>query len=404
MSTGNRQSLYLGSDERYSGGALLRNLLAFGRVCRGVGMEVSPHRMTQVARGLQSIDLGRKDDFFFAVRALIVTRAADLPRFEEAFRLFWRRHSDAWTRLDLRSLGEDRPKRKTRFLPSEGHGGDRDDPGQRRDPVLLPTYSPCEALGNKDFADMTGEELATARALVRWLARSLDRQKTRRLQAGPGSTFDLRLAMRSNLRHGGELLELPRRTRKVRPRPIVLLCDISGSMERYTRILLHFAHALSTNLHRVETFLFGTRLTRVTGPFRIKSVDQAVRSVTSKVRDWSGGTLTGQALRRFNFEWGRRTLGGGSVVLLITDGWDRGDPELLARETARLKRSCKRLIWLNPLLGGPQYEPLTRGARAIAAHVDDLLSVRDLAGVGKLAAELGRVDWRRTRRLRDLPG
>ncbi len=395
-----RRGLYLGSPEKtFNGGALLGNLLAFGRVCKGLGMEVSPHRMLKSAQGLTWIDWIRKDDFYYALRTLIVTRAADLPRFEQAFRVFWRTHADPWSRLNLRSLGEDRPKARTRVLPSEDETGRATDlSAGGRQALPLPMYSPDEVLRGKDFSDMTGEELATAQTLVRWLARSLDEKRTKRFKAGPGNVPDLRLVLRSNLRHGGELLELPRKTAKVRARPIVLLCDISGSMERYTRILLHFAHALSTNLHQVESFLFGTRLTRVTQPIRTKSLDKALRSVSSKVRDWSGGTLTGQALRRFNYQWGRRVLGRGAVVVLITDGWDRGDPQLLSREMARLKRSCRRLIWLNPLLGAPQYEPLTRGAQAMLAHVDDCLSIRDLIGLERLATELSRDGWRRSRR------
>lgn len=394
----NRSSLYLGAaGTQYRGGALLHNLLLFGRVCKALGMEVSPHRMIDAANALKWIDLTRKADFFHALRLLIVTRAADLPPFDEAFRLFWRRHSEDWTRLDLRSLGEERRQKRTRYLPSDESSGDQPVSEDGNTSLIpMPVYSPGEILRNKDFGEMTSEELACARLLVLRLARSIGERRTRRGKAGRSGIPELRAALRKNLRFGGEPVSLPRKVPKTKPRPIVLLCDISGSMERYTRILLHFAHALTNSLNHVETFVFGTRLTRITRPIRIRSIDKALQGVGSRVRDWAGGTQTGQSLHQFNYHWGRRVLGRGAVALLITDGWDRGDPNLLSLETARLRRSCWRLMWLNPLLGAPQYEPLTRGAQAILGHVDDFLSVRNLNSLEKLGRELSRVDWRRS--------
>jgi hypothetical protein len=194
------------------------------------------------------------------------------------------------------------------------------------------------------------------------------------------------------------MLLLPTRAPKVKPRPLVVLCDISGSMERYTRILLHFVHTLANSMYQVESFAFATRLTRLTRAVRHKSVDVALKECGATVSDWGGGTRTGDALRDFNFKWSRRVLGRGAVVLLITDGWDRGDPQALKREAERLQKSCHRLIWLNPLLGSPVYEPLTRGAQAILPYADDFLPVHNLASLETLARELWRVDWeRRTR-------
>jgi uncharacterized protein with von Willebrand factor type A (vWA) domain len=168
-------------------------------------------------------------------------------------------------------------------------------------------------------------------------------------------------------------------------------------MERYTRVLLHFGHALANTLYQVESFVYSTALTNITHPIRHKSVDLALREVGQRVRDWGGGTKTGDALRTFNYQWARRVLGRGAVVLLITDGWDRGDPELLRQEAARLQRSCHRLIWLNPLLGAPEYEPLTGGARALLPYVDDFLPVRNLANLEMIVHELRNVDWKRSR-------
>jgi uncharacterized protein with von Willebrand factor type A (vWA) domain len=366
-------------------------------------MDVSPNRMIDVARALEFIDLARKQDFYHTLRALIVTRQRDLDLFEEAFKIFWQKPADGWTQLDLRSLGERRLQKKTQFLPPPGSEPDSDEPESAKpaDPKLIavvPTYSRQEVLRHKDFADMTGEELLMARKAMERLAWSLGVRQTRRFRPGIGDQIDMRRSLRRNMRYAGEPLELPTRTLKVKPRPLVLLCDISGSMERYTRILLHFAHTLASSMYQVESFVFSTRLTRITRPIQRKSVDVALKEVSTAVKDWGGGTLTGDALHSFNYRWARRVLGRGAVVLLITDGWDRGDPDALGRELARLQRNCYRLIWLNPLLGAPQYEPLTRGAQAILPYVDDFLPVRNLANLDILAGELLRVDWRRPER------
>jgi uncharacterized protein with von Willebrand factor type A (vWA) domain len=201
------------------------------------------------------------------------------------------------------------------------------------------------------------------------------------------------------LRFGGEILLWERRQRKVKPRPLVIIADISGSMERYTRLLLHFIYSLSEGLHqKVEAFVFSTRLTRITRQLRERDVDQALLLVSRQVPDWSGGTRIGEALKTFNFVWGRRVLGQGAVVLLISDGWDRGDVGLLKKEIARLQRSCYRLIWLNPLLGSHEYEPLTRGMQAALPYVDDFLPVHNLASLEDLAGHLSHIDAHRPSR------
>lgn len=403
MTEENRRSIFLGPDGTpYEGGKLLHNLLLFGRLCKALGMDVSPDRMMEVGRALEFIELGRKQDFYHTLRALIVIRRRDLDLFEEAFKIFWRRPADGWTTLDLQSLGERRLQKKTQFLPPPGAEPDDDEnpiakPADQNLIALVPTYSQQETLRYKDFADMTGEELHAAREVIERLPWSLGVRQTRRVQPGKGSQIDPRRSFRRNVRYLGEQVELLTRAHKIKPRPLVLLCDISGSMERYTRILLHFTHTLASSVYQVESFVFSTRLTRITRPIRFKSVDIALKQVGSTVKDWGGGTLTGDALHHFNYHWARRVLGRGAVVLLITDGWDRGDPELLKQETARLQRNCYRLIWLNPLLGAPQYEPLTRGAQALLPHVDDFLPVRNLASLDMLARELWRVDWRRAR-------
>lgn len=398
-------NLYLGPEGTpYHGGHLLRNLLLFGRVCKTVGMDVSPGRMIEVARALEFINLGHKSDFYHALRGLIVTRQADLPIFDEAFALFWKRHAEGWITLDMGSLGQAKHRRRTQFLPPLGATPDDDteeDEGKPElDPNLIaitPTYSVIESMRYKDFADMSQDEIALAQKAMRRLPKALGFRKSRRFQAGKGAQLDLRRTFRRNMRYMGESIELPTRGPKLKPRPLILICDISGSMERYSRLFLHFIHVLANSMYQVESFLFSTRLTRITHQIRHKSVDMALHEVGLRANDWGGGTRTGEALHQFNYRWARRVLGRGAVVMLISDGWDRGDPEILREELTRLKLSCHRLIWLNPLLGAPQYEPLTRGAQVMLPIADDFLPIRNLANLEMLIEALNKLEKRNKR-------
>jgi uncharacterized protein len=393
---------YLAEGLPYEGGFLLPNLLLFGRVCKTLGMAVTPSQMIEVAHALEIVELGRREDVYHAIRALIVTHPRDLELFDEAFRTFWRKPTTEWSTLDMRSLGEQRRQKKTQFLPPPEASPDDETGASNAAPVdtsgliaIVPTYSQREALRSKEFSEMSAEEIAQAKQLIVQLHWGLGVRRTRRLAPGKGATIDARTSFRRNLRYAGEPLDLTTRARKIKPRPLVLLCDISGSMERYTRLLLHFMHTLSNSAYQVESFVFSTRLTRITLQLRHKSIDVTMRQVGADVKDWGGGTRIGDGLHDFNYRWTRRVLGRGAVVMIITDGWDRGDPELLRSEIIRLQRNAHRLIWLNPLIGSPQYEPLTRGALAMRPYVDDFLPVRNLANLEMLARELARVDWRR---------
>lgn len=397
------KGVYLGPEEApypYQGGQLLTNLLLFGRLCKGLGLAIDPERLITAARALEYVDLARRRDVYHTLRATLVSRQRDLALFDEAFGQFWRRPSEGYTTIDVRSMGEQRYKRKTQFLPpmgSEPEADERDNQGTL-DPSLLaivPTYSAQSALRHKDFALMSGEELEQAKAFLAQMPRSLGLRRTRRYRQGGGDILDPRRAFRQNMRYLGEPLAQPTRKRRYKPRPLVLLCDISGSMERYTRVLLHFVHLLAHYLYQVEAFVYSTELTYITHPIRHKSVDVALKEVGQRVRDWGGGTQTGAALRVFNYRWSRRVLGRGAFVLLISDGWDRGDDALLRAEMARLRRSCQRLLWLNPLLDAPDYQPLTRGAQAMLPFVDDFLPIRNLANLEMIVRALNAVHWER---------
>jgi uncharacterized protein with von Willebrand factor type A (vWA) domain len=252
----------------------------------------------------------------------------------------------------------------------------------------LRTWSDVVTLAHKDFAEFTAEERALARAALARLDWHPGERTTRRWVAGRGRRIDLRRALARSVRTGGDVFMFPRRVRRTHPRPIVLLCDVSGSMERYSRMLLHFAHTLGRRHRRVEAFLFSTHLTRITTELRTRGLDAALAGVGRAVSDWSGGTRIGDALRELHQRWRRRVLHGGPVVLLISDGWDRGDPRVLRDQMARLQRSCHRLVWLNPLIGTTDYAPLTRGLQAALPYVDDFLPARTLTNLADLALHL----------------
>lgn len=388
-------------------GNLLHNLLLFGRVLRGLGMDVNPGRMIDLVGALEHIQLGYKQDFYHACRSLLVHDKTDIPLFDQAFERFWRKHDGGWFDIGVPNLS--RQKQSERIVtppplsdpaaPPEQDKSNQEE-NQEDDDLLqilevTQTYSDRETLRHKDFADLTPDELATIKVLIARLAWQLGRRLTRRQKPGRGPTLDMRRSLRRNLRYGGEMVEWPTRKRKDKPRPLVVIADISGSMERYTRLLLHFIYGLSEGLDEVvEAFVFSTRLTHITRQLRNKDIDQAMRRISQAVPDWSGGTRIGEAFKRFNYDWGRRVLGRGAVVLIISDGWDRGEPELLGREMARLQRSCYRLIWLNPLLGSPRYEPLTRGIQAAMPYIDDFLPVHNLASLQDLATHLARASAR----------
>ena len=392
------------------GGHLLQNLLLFGRLLRRLGLDVHVGRMLDAVAVIDDIGVAKKGDFRATLRTLLVHRKDDLALFDEAFDVFWRQPKDPQTTMDLRSMGEQRRFRQPHVGPpppgSSSNGADegQDESDEDIDRIdLTRTFSAREVLRKKSFAEYTPEEFTHARAMIEELQWDLGRRRTRRWGRGDGRQLDLRRALRSSLRYGGEPIHLPTKRRKTTPRRLVLICDVSGSMERYTRMLLQFIHSLYGGLdNRVEAFLFATRLTRVTGHLDYRDIDRAIDEVSKAVPDWSGGTRIGDILRTFNYRWARRVLGWGSVVLVISDGWDRGDPALFGKEMARLQRSSHRLIWLNPLAGAENYEPLTRGMRAAMPYIDDLLPVHNLASLEDLARHLNTLSDSRPERRQNI--
>ncbi|MBX0330240.1 VWA domain-containing protein [Oscillochloris sp. ZM17-4] len=375
------------------GGNLMTHLLAFGYLLHEMGVAVSPGQMLVLIEALGHVPITQREDFRAAARATLVLRREDLPLFEMAFEFFWRTSAGLTPEQELMMMGlpqmrvPQRQLRLPRRKPEDAKEGER--PPEEEEIEIQLTYSHTEALRVKDFGQFSWEEVQACKDLIRRMRWKIeDRPNRRRRPDRGGRTLDMRRTLRQNMRYGGEPITLAWRETQREPRPLVVICDISGSMERYSRILLQFVHAISSGVGDVESFVFGTRLTRITRQLRHKDIDDSIDAVTKHVRDWSGGTRIGDAVKEFNYRWGRRVLGRGPVVLLISDGWDRGEPATLSREMDRLQRSCHRLIWLNPLLGSPGYEPLTIGMQAALPFVDDFLPVHNLVSLEQLGERL----------------
>lgn len=372
-----------------SGGAFAANVLLFGRVLRDAGVDVHHGRLLDAIRALEWVDIGSRTDVATTLRSLLVHRRDDLARFDEAFELFFRAHRSPSPGPPLFSLGE-RPRVVAQPAPGVPVPVDLEQVQSESTATsrAVGAWSAAGVSRTKDFGEYADAELEAARRLLERLPWTVSVRRTRRWRRASSGALDLRRVLRRNLMGGSDLLDLPRRERREAARPVVLLGDVSGSMERYSRMLLHFVYGLSRSATRVETFLFATQLTRVTRHLAARRGTHALVHLARDVQDWGGGTRIGDALRAFNIRWARRVMRNGPVVLIVSDGWDRGDPTVLDRELARVRRGCRRLIWLNPLLGSARYEPLTRGMQAALRHVDDFLPAHNLASLEQLANRL----------------
>ncbi len=382
-------------------GHLLRNILLFGRLLRAVGVKMTPTQILDLVESLNHINLRNRRDFKNSARTILITKHEHISIFDRAFDLFWQaRDTGILMEMDLGQLlqkpNQAEQKKIIELLPSSQDGDDDDETDdEAEEPVIdtVYTYSSREVLRHKDFGQLDQAELQEIKLMMQRMNWKLEQRRTRRkIRSKQGVYLDMRRTFRQNLRYGGQPLELTWRQVKLKRRPLVVICDISGSMERYSRVLLKFIYAISNGLDHVESFVFSTRLTRITRQLKSRDVDTALDQVSTSIHDWAGGTRIGDALKSFNYEWGRRVLGQGAIVLIISDGWDRGNIDLLGHEMARLQLSCQRLIWLNPLLGSESYEPLTRGIQAALPHIDDFLPVHNLASLeqlGNLLESLG---------------
>jgi uncharacterized protein len=379
--------------------ALSSNVMHFARLLRRAGLPVGPAETIAAQNALTRIDLASKTEARTALRTVMIHRHEHQEVFDQAFALFWRdpsaaEQAAAMALLEAQKKPPERPPPAARrvaeaFTNPNTPKPQADDEPPVQDAVL--TVSDQERLQNMDFEAMSAAEIENAKKEIRRLTLPLDLRRTRATRPDPtGPVMDLRRTIRSSLRQGGEILSIARNRRQTRPPPLVVLCDISGSMGRYAQILLHFLHAVTNHRDRVSVFLFGTRLTNVTRQLRARDPEVAFQMVSHAVPDWSGGTRIGEALDRFNKLWARRVLGQGAIVLLITDGLDRDGAVGLGDNMDRLHRSSRRLIWLNPLLRWAGFEPKSQGIRAMLPHVDEFRPVHNLASLRALVALLSR--------------
>lgn len=413
------------------GEKLLFRLTEFGRILWEVGIDVGPGKMLDLVKTLSYIDLTNKEDFYNTLKCNLLAKHEQEAVFDQMFLYYWsmrdrqgKKHKDETPgaakrdekhlrlppserkrlaehmNTSMEQRKELRPEmRETarRRVPNEKQPKRKD---EEEDNPQGTAYSAIEVLRKKDFEAFSWDEVQEAKKLMAEMRWQLGMRKThRKAPAKRGSLPDMRRIVRRNLKYGAELLELTWRETRTKPRPLVIICDISGSMSLYSRLLLHFIHTLSNGLPlNVETFVFGTRLTCITRQLKRRDVDEAVHDVAKSVQDWSGGTRIGDALHNFTRYWARRVLGRGAVVLIISDGWDRGDSGLLEIEMDRLQRSCHRLIWLNPLLGSPDYRPLTIGMKTALPYIDNFLPAHNLDSLIDLGNLLSTIDESRLAR------
>lgn len=400
-------------------GRLAENVLHFVRVLRAAGLPVGPARVIDALAAVEAVGLRNREDFRAALAAVLVSRQEHLTLFDQAFALFWRNPKllerivaaalpKVYGRLPEEESRPEVPARLAQALlprhaPPEGEEKDDD-----IDLDAAWTFSAREVLQHKDFASMTADELAEVKKMLAKLRLPLPALPARRTErAIAGRKVDLRATLRGMTGASGALAPLRYRRHVQRPPPLVVLCDISGSMDRYARMLLHFLHAITNDRHRVHVLLFGTRLTNITRQLRHRDVDVALERVTAAVADWSGGTRIGVCLGEFNRRWSRRLLAQNAVVLLISDGLDADAGAGLAFEMERVAKSSRRVVWLNPLLRFEGFEARPAGIRAMLPYVDDFRPVHNVASLTELAAALspstqrgrGRLDIAGRRRL-----
>ena len=369
--------------------AVVRHVVTFGRVLREVGLEVGPGRVADALRGLDRVDLTRQEDVYFTLRQTLVARQDELDLFDRAFRAWFLR---APVLPPVRTTDRPAEQQKMGESLSDASGGEQDE--EMGDPLELGA-SGHELLRDKDFAEMTPDEYRRVRRLIAAIAESRPLRASRRRRSDPrGDRLDMRRLIRASLRTGGDPVDRPYRARKEVPRKLVVLCDVSGSMDAYARALVLFLHAAVGSGPGVEAFAFGTRLSRLTPELGTRDPEAALEKCTEAVTDWGSGTRIGASLKEFNDLYGKRALSRGAVVVIVSDGWERQDPELVGREMARLARAAYAVIWVNPLKGNPEYQPLAGGMRAALPYIDRFLSGPNLRSLEELAAVLAGIERR----------
>ena len=388
------------------GSRLAANVMHFGRILRSAGLPVGTGKVLDAVGAVREVGVANRSDFYWALHAVFVNRRDQHDLFDQAFHIFWRDPKILERMMGLvmpesevAAPPPEPPSRRLLEALSPNDDSDADEEKERDQEIELDaamTASANELLQEMDFEDMSADEIARAKAAIARMRLPIAEIPTRRFRPDKRRIrVDMRQTLRAALRSGGATIPLKWRRRNTRLPPLVIVCDISGSMSRYTRMFVHFMHTLTNDRDRVHTFLFGTRLTNVTRHLRQRDIDVALTRVADSVEDWSGGTRIGESLQEFNRFWSRRVLGQGAVVLLISDGLDRDAGRGLHGEIERLHKSCRRLIWLNPLLRFEGFEPRSQGIRSLLPFVDEFRPVHNLQSLEELIEALGRPSARR---------
>src|SRR5947209_7598128 len=377
-------------------GRLAENVMHFARLLRAAGLRIGPDRVVDCVQALEITGTERRDDWYWTMSAVLISRQEQRPIFDQAFHIFWRDPKLAERMMQLllpkaHGRAAKPEEQQSQRLTDALFNRNREDAAreQKIDLEARLTFSSREVLQHMDFDTMSAAELAEAKKMISQLRLPLPEIRTRRFYPERnGRRVDLRRSLRESLREGGDIIPLVRAAPRELHPPLVVLCDISGSMNPYARMFLHFLHAITNDRDRVSVFVFGTRLTNITRQLRHRDVDVAMAKVAEAIKDWSGGTRIGGALREFNWRWGRRVLGQNACVLLVSDGLDREAGEGLTEEMQRLSKSCRFLVWLNPLLRYERFEARPAGVRAMLPHVDLFLPVHNLKSLVDLARTL----------------
>ena len=381
-------------------GRLAENVMHFARLLRAAGLRIGPDRVIDCVNALEIAGTARRDDWYWTMSSVLLSREEQRPIFDQAFRIFWRDPKLVEKMMQLllpKTYGragkdeEQQAQRLTDALFSQQKQEPREREEQEIELDAKLTFSSSEVLQHMDFDTMSAAELTEAKKMIAQLRLPLPEIRTRRYAPSQrGRRVDLRASLRESLREGGDVIPLVRGSPGREHPPLVVLCDISGSMNPYARMFLHFLHAITNDRDRVSVFVFGTRLTNITRQLRHRDVDVAMTKVADAIKDWSGGTRIGVCLREFNWRWARRVLAQNACVLLVSDGLDREAGEGLSEEMDRLAKSCRSLVWLNPLLRYERFEARPAGVRAMLPHVDLFLPVHNLKSLVDLAHTLNR--------------
>jgi uncharacterized protein len=391
----------VGSVAAARGSGTVPNMMAFARALKELGVKVSLSQVLDASHSVDLVDIGAKDDFRALLRANLISQKEDFPAFDMLFDCFWR--EQGYERVPMETM-------EIQGTPTESdapEGGDEEGgleeaaaeslakenlPLENLDEFSVPTYSPQELMNRKDFSEMgVDESRAVARAIL-LIATKIATQISRRKKVGrKGNVVDPRWTMRKSMKYGGEVIDLVHRKKRIKKTKVVLLCDVSGSMDCYSRFLIQFMYGLQNELWGVETFVFSTSLSRITHLIRTKDIVNALEKISGSILGWSGGTNIGRSLHSFNRNFAPSMVTHRTVVVIISDGWDRGDVSLLEREMQDLKRRCKKIIWLNPLLASENYEPLCKGMQAALPYLDMFLSVHNVNSLMALGRTLQRM-------------